>query len=108
MYSLSLRRDRKAMLDKYFETEKRIMKRFYFERQRKAKKYKTSFLKLEGMDESSKAKAMVLEAYYQWIVVQRNLTNSIYWCATIKKAKDSPKDNPVYGLLTETEHKNLT
>ena len=62
--SLRLRESRRDMLDRFFEIEKKIMMRYYFERQKKVKKYKTYYANLKAMEPEAKAKLMILEGYY--------------------------------------------
>ena len=96
---------RSQMLDNFFEAEKRTLIKYYFDKPKKIKKDKTMLQNLNLLEENSKLK--ILHYYYFEIVVQKNYQNSIYWIASVRKDRETPENNPVYGLLTEEEHRNL-
>jgi len=57
-------------LDKFFESEKKIMIRYYADKMKKNKKLKAMVIGLQSMDAGSNAKYKVLRNYYENVVVQ--------------------------------------
>ena len=74
---------------------------------KKNKKLKATVLALQSMAENSEAKAVIIHNYYQWVVVQNNLIDTIYYMARLRWNKTDPANEPSYGLVLPNEHKNL-
>lgn len=78
----------------------KIMKAYYFQRQKKLnnKKMYEKLLKFR----SAEAQKLVLECFYQLMSAQ-NMILAICYNATLNLAKTDKKD-PQYGRYTTTEH----
>jgi len=105
-----MRSFREELLDRFFEIEKKIMIKYYHEKQKKIKKYKSYVLNLQSMDKGSANKKMILKHYYRNHIVQKNLEEAVWYCASLRKARDEANedtDKPDYGQLTDLEASNL-
>lgn len=87
MRSLRLREHRFMTLERFFEAEKKAMIKYYAEKMKKNKKLKSVCISLQAMDPSNPNKFKVLRNYYQWVVVQNNLIDGIYFCAKLRMLK---------------------
>lgn len=101
-------------LEELFDLEKRAMINHYM-KNKKPKKgtgQKTLLFSLQNLgklDPDGSAKSLVLGTFYQWVLVQQNLIEAIYYHAAIKMARGGKDEDPLTlsGQLTELEHRNV-
>lgn len=62
----------------------------------------------EKNDANLATKELVLGYYYQWVMVQENLIDAIYYVASLRYLSGESKDPMTQnGQLTDLEHKNI-
>lgn len=112
--ALRAREEKVRRLEELFDLEKRAMIN-HFTKSKKAKKgtlgQKLLFnlQNLGKLDPDGRAKSLVLGTYYQWVLVQENLIEAIYYHAAVKMARGGDDQDPLTlsGQLTELEHRNV-
>jgi len=99
---LEVRMTRKMVIEKCFEKEKSRMSKYYVDKSKKNKKFKTIFKQLTNLKEDFKH--VLLRNYYDNMMVSQNTREAIYACVrlAVKKGKRAPE---VVDCVTEEEHK---
>lgn len=101
--ALTTKEERMKLLNQFFQVELKIMKSYYFQRQKKPanKKILDKLLKFKSPENQQ----LVIECFYQLMSAQ-NMILAICYNASLKMAKMDKKD-PVYGLYTQHEHQAI-
>lgn len=95
---MKIRMAKVQLMDILFEREKYRMIKYYMDRQKKNRKFKTVVLNLQRIDPENKSK--ILSYYFTNVIGGKNMKDSIYYTAMIMMKRQLPETEG-YGMLSK-------